>query len=219
MGTVISRRKALWVIGGVASASLVGYRFLWSPLRDLLGITESGLTPHQWDTLGLLVNQIFPKSETSPSGVEAGVLNYMRRALRGELPGWQPSVTSVAAGSCKAILGGYRQLIPHYVKAVTRLDARSQESYGRAFDELPLGERAQVVANFAEGAKADVGYNVKGSPGAAQATDKSLFELLRRHSIEGYFADPANGGNKNYAAWESIKHTCHMNYPKDKGCG
>lgn len=213
---MISRRRFIGILGGAIALSFVSYQFL---ARPFLAAFRKEPSSDDWNTLTLLVDEILPKTSTAPSGSEAGVINYMQKALKGNVPGWTASARAVLAGKCIPIGAGYAHLNAHYVRTAERLHTLSIEQFHKTFISLSADERSQIVARFAEGAKADVGYNVLGAPDAAKASDKSLFELIRRHSLEGYFSDPSNGGNKDYVAWESIGHTCHHNYPKEvKGC-
>ncbi len=213
----MSRRKFLGLGAGLLVLFTVGYKFLLIPLKGFLKIGEpEGLSPEQLSTITLLVNEILPKTARSPSGEEAGVINYLQRAFSGKVFGWLPTPAIVAAGKCLRIEPGYKHFLPHYVRVAERLDILSGNMFGHPFKSLDPEKRSQIVLRFSQGAKADVGYNVKGAPSAMLASDDSLFELVRRHTLEGYFSEPIHGGNINYVAWESIRHVCHYNYPKDQ---
>lgn len=155
--------------------------------------------------IGLLANHIFPKTATAPSAVQAGVLTYMNRRLLGKLPGWHVGRAAPPAET---------RLIDRYRRVIERLNALAREAHQKDFAALASADQAATVALLAKGNAAEA----EGGPEAEPNPDRRLFDLVRRHAIEGYFADPVHGGNKNYSAWEAINHTCHMNYPKPHNC-
>jgi gluconate 2-dehydrogenase gamma chain len=110
--------------------------------------------------------------------------------------------------------GGYSHLVGHYREVARRLDSQARTAHQKAFAALTVAERAPIVAAFATGAKADVGYHVLGLPDPSHASDHELFEMVRRHTIEGYFGEPVHGGNRDFTAWEAIGHTHHSHYTK-----
>ena len=165
-----------------------------------------GLKPKEWQDVAHFVNVIIPKSETGASAEEAGVLDFLSRAFAGEVPGWTPVTFKKFALFRKK---GYGIYLPYYRKLVSRLNALSNGEWA-TLDEK---RRYEVVSHMAASAKAQVGYRITGTPGVKDASDSDLYDLVRRHTIQGYFSDPSNGGNKEYVGWKTLGHVCHMNYP------
>lgn len=176
-----------------------------------LSAPPPGLDLEEWRVIGLVMNEILPGTATMPSATQAGVMIYLARAMRNQLPGWRlvskpPFVRRENQG------GGYARLLGHYRMAVMRLSALSQDSFGKAYAALSPAERAEITRRFSESAKVDVGYRIAGVSEASRASNSELFQLLRRHAIEGYFSDPRHGGNTDFEAWRAIGHTHHWNY-------
>jgi len=71
------------------------------------------------------------------------------------------------------------------------LDALEAEN---AFSSLGAHEQDEVLAKLEEG--------VTATPWPIDA--KSFFDLMLRHTIEGAYSDPGNGGNLNEAAWQMV---------------
>lgn len=80
------------------------------------------------------------------------------------------------------------------------------------------GHRVPILLEFPMGgfAEAQVGAKILGLPPVTKASGADLFGLARTHIMQGYFAEPKYGGNREYASWESVGHICHFNYPKTK---
>lgn len=170
-----------------------------------------GMDPEEWRVIDLVMNEILPGTSTMPSATRAGVMTYLTRAMRNQLPGWRlvrkpPFVRRENQG------GGYARLLGHYRMAVRRLNGLSQGSFNKGYAALSPAERAEITRRFSESAKTDVGYRIEGVSEAARASTSELFQLLRRHAIEGYFSDPRHGGNTDFEAWRAIGHTHHWNY-------
>jgi gluconate 2-dehydrogenase gamma chain len=76
---------------------------------------------------------------------------------------------------------------------IADVDAYAQERYKSRFVSLSAGDRIVVLTDL-ESKKVDL-QTVPTTP---------FFGLLLQLTIEGYFADPLYGGNKDKAAWKMI---------------
>lgn len=173
------------------------------PARLSFSAAKSPLPDTAWKDLSLCVDAILPKA------TEMGVVEYIKNGFKNGLPAWKwRSWRNPGAQS-----SGYARYIPYYQKWIERLNALSQKSHQKTWSALSDAERTKVLMDIAAGANAQVGYRVAGMPKVEDISDSALFDLVRRHTLEGAFAEPTHGGNKEYAAWKAIGHVCHSNYP------
>jgi gluconate 2-dehydrogenase gamma chain len=141
------------------------------------------------------VARLIPSDATGPGAIEAGVPRFIDRQLAGPygagdhfylqppfpkgLPtqGWQ-------AGSPAQV---YRAAIP-------AIDRWSGATYGRAFAALDPATQDEALKALEDG-RAELGDG---------ADSKAFFALLLQNSMEGYFADPIYGGNRDMGPWRMI---------------
>src|SRR5699024_4194769 len=71
----------------------------------------------------------------------------------------------------------------------------SQKEHDEKFFDLDGDNQDDILKNFESG---DV--DIKGM------RSDTFFELLRHTTLEGVYADPAYGGNKDMQAWEMIEY-------------
>jgi hypothetical protein len=102
------------------------------------------------------------------------------------------------AGSAEFILGllngelsGERGA---YLEGLDGIDREADASYGRAFVELAALEQDAVLTAMEED-RVKTAWTI--SP-------RSFFQMLVEHVLEGFYADPGNGGNKDAASWKMI---------------
>jgi gluconate 2-dehydrogenase gamma chain len=141
------------------------------------------------------VDTLLPADDLTPGGTELGIALFIDRQLGGSfgqggrmyrqgpfapgLPeqGWQLPLTPADA---------YRMAVP----AINRL---CQDRLGRDFKDLDEAGRSTVLSDLEHGR-----IELPDVPG------RVFFELLYQNAIEGFFADPAYGGNRGKAAWRMI---------------
>lgn len=80
-----------------------------------------------------------------------------------------------------------------YRKAITAVDAHCQKDQGKAFAQLTPAQQ-DAVLHALEGGEIDLG----------DIPSKTFFSLLWQNTQEGYLADPAYGGNRDFAGWKLI---------------
>ncbi|HEX7005438.1 MAG TPA: gluconate 2-dehydrogenase subunit 3 family protein [Trueperaceae bacterium] len=98
-----------------------------------------------------------------------------------------------------------------YRKGVQQVDAYCRERFGAPFVELAEGDQEAVVETMAESPGEVFGPVAPGQPqrgggpqdevGFHAPALREFFEVVRNHVIEGMFADPLYGGNRNLAGW------------------
>lgn len=79
-----------------------------------------------------------------------------------------------------------------YREALDALSRSCTEAFGRPVEDLPEDERREIVGRLAAG-------KLEGFP--KNIDQKKFFEVLRKHCIQGCFADPRWGGNREGIMW------------------
>ena len=93
-----------------------------------------------------------------------------------------------------ALAGAYQDQQDFYRRGLTQLDGYCHAKYQRGFAALQPDQQDEVVGALAAG-KAD---------GFAWPTAQAFFRTVRTHTMEGMFADPVYGGNRDFAGWRLI---------------
>ena len=93
-----------------------------------------------------------------------------------------------------ALAGAYSDLQEFYRHGLTELDAYCRKVHNAAFARLNAAQQDQVITALETG-KAE---------GFAWPTAAAFFNTLRTHTMEGMFADPVYGGNKDFAGWRLV---------------
>ena len=93
-----------------------------------------------------------------------------------------------------ALSGAYADLQDFYRRGLMHLDAYSRKTHNAPFAKLPAAQQDQVIAALEQGK--DTGFTWP----SAQV----FFNTVRNHTMEGMFADPIYGGNKDFAGWRLI---------------
>jgi len=123
-----------------------------------------------------LFDAILPGGDTHPGAADADAAGYLDRLL------------AMDAGTYYEI-PGWRTL---YAAALPALDAAAQAAHSRGLAALSRAEVTDLLKSLEKGSLA-------GLPAGVDA--KKLFATLRNHCIEGCFADPRWGGNKDNVIW------------------
>jgi gluconate 2-dehydrogenase gamma chain len=93
-----------------------------------------------------------------------------------------------------ALSGAYAELQDFYRRGLAQLDAYCRTTYNETFVRLDAGRQDAVITALEQGK----------ATGFAWPTAQAFFETLRTHTIEGMFADPVYGGNKDFNGWRLV---------------
>ncbi len=178
-------------------------------------------TEHQAATVDAFASRLLPGSPEDPGAHDAGVVNYIDYMLAdnegihepayrlGPYPrlyqGDEPPPEAAETDSKKMVwvaadeierYGYQSPLSPVevYQIGLEALDDYSQEQYGSDFVDLGEDQQDAIITAMVEGE--DLGFE----PFSAQ----QFFHVLRRHTNEGFFADPAYGGNRDMVGWRLV---------------
>jgi len=93
----------------------------------------------------------------------------------------------------RALAGFMRDLRPLYRRGLQTLSDLSNKSFGAEFAALADEQQRQLVETLDARAKADP------DDFAGQ-----FFRIIGEHSVQGFFGDPAYGGNRDVVGWKLV---------------
>jgi len=135
------------------------------------------------------VARLIPKDETGPGALEAGVPNYIDKQLGGA---WGAGERLYRSGPWQQGVPSQGYQLPFTPSELFRTAIRAINEKTK-FSKLPQKEQDAFLDSLQKG-KEDLG----GVP------SNVFFESLLQVTIEGFFSDPAYGGNRDMVAWKMI---------------
>ena len=152
------------------------------------------LAPAEAAFIEAAVARLIPSDATGPGAIEAGVPRFVDRQLAG--PYGAGDHFFLQAPLAKGLpTQGWQMGAPAevYRAAILAIDRWSSVTYGRPFAALDAATQDAALKALEEG-KAEL----------AGADAKAFFALLLQNTVEGYFADPIYGGNRDMGSWRMI---------------
>jgi gluconate 2-dehydrogenase gamma chain len=153
------------------------------------------LTAPEQAFISAACDRMIPADPPGPSASEAGVPFYIDQQLAGAWGNgarqyrqgpWQPGTPEQ----------GYQlAMLPKdvYRSAMRAVDEHCNKRYGAPFAEMTIAQQDEVLTGLEKGA-----IDLGAIPGA------TFFGMLLGNTIEGYFADPIYGGNRDKLGWKLI---------------
>jgi gluconate 2-dehydrogenase gamma chain len=93
-----------------------------------------------------------------------------------------------------ALAGAYADLQDFYRRGCAALEEHCRKTYSKSFAQLTAAQQDSVITAMIEGK----------TPSFTWPTSRAFFNTLRTHTMEGMFADPVYGGNKDFAGWRLV---------------
>jgi gluconate 2-dehydrogenase gamma chain len=93
-----------------------------------------------------------------------------------------------------ALAGAYADQQDFYRRGLASLDAYCRATHNAAFVKLDAARQDAVIKAIEDNKAA--GFTWPSAP--------AFFNTLRTHTMEGMFADPVYGGNKDFAGWQLV---------------
>jgi len=144
------------------------------------------------------VARLIPADALGPGALEAGVAYFIDQQLTGAY-GFGATWYMRGPWGIGIPEQGYQlPLLPRDLMKVgiAATNAFCQASYGQDFAELGTAQQ-DAVLTFLDQSQID-------GPAVPPTTLKAFFELLYSLTIEGFFADPAYGGNRDKIGWKLV---------------
>jgi gluconate 2-dehydrogenase gamma chain len=157
------------------------------PLLTLTA-TEAAFLSAAYDTL-------IPADRLSPSGTDCGLLAFIDRQLAGAWGGGARLYRSGPFIEGKREQGYQLSLTPRefFAAGIKATNAWTRKTHGKDFDRLSAAERDAALKTMDAG-KAEL----------AEINGKQFFEMLLQSAMEGFFADPIYGGNRDKVSWRMV---------------
>ena len=148
--------------------------------------------------LAAATERIYPEDDNGPGAIELGVPYFIDNQLYGT---WGSNGTDYRMGPYEPMASdthGRQEKLNRgeiFVLGIRRLREYAVEEHDTEFVDLEPDVQDEVLIAFESG-EVDV-------PGMRS---EAFFSLLRNTTIEGVYADPVYGGNKNMEGWKMIKY-------------
>ena len=141
------------------------------------------------------VDTLIPADELSPSGSDCGVATFVDRQLAGAYGMGARLYRQGPFPKAKPELGYQLSLNPRefFRAGIEEANAWSRKTYGRDFDRLSEQDR-EAALKAMENDKAQF----------AGFSSRMFFDALLQIAMEGFFADPVYGGNRDMAGWKMV---------------
>jgi gluconate 2-dehydrogenase gamma chain len=154
------------------------------------------LKPVEQAFVEALVDHMIPKDELTGSGTEIGIATYIDRALAGS---WGKGDRLYKEGPWQRGTPNQGYQLPMtpaqlYRAGIQGSNAYCRKTFGKDFDRCTAEQKEAFLKDMAAGKITLDG----GLPGRA------FFAAFYENVMEGMFADPIYGGNKDKAGWKMI---------------
>jgi gluconate 2-dehydrogenase gamma chain len=138
---------------------------------------------------------IIPPDQLSPSGSDCGVANFIDRQLAGAYGTGARLYRQGPFPKGKPEQGYQLSLNPRefFRAGVASANEFTRKAYGKDFDRLNEEQRIAVLKTMEDGKAEFKGF------GSAM-----FFNALLQITMEGFFADPMYGGNRDMASWKMV---------------
>ena len=93
-----------------------------------------------------------------------------------------------------SLAGAYADLQDFYRRGLAALNTYCAATYQQSFTQLAAARQDEVITAMVEGK----------ATGFTWPTSQQFFNTLRTHTMEGMFADPVYGGNKDFGGWRLV---------------
>src|SRR5579864_1619869 len=93
-----------------------------------------------------------------------------------------------------ALAGAYADLQDFYRRGLAQLDAYCRTAYKQPFIQLEPARQDEVITALEQGK----------ATGFSWPAAQEFFNVVRTHTMEGMFADPIYGGNRDFAGWRLV---------------
>ena len=154
------------------------------------------LHPQEVQFIEAVVDHMVPADELTPSGTDIGIATFIDRALAGSWGKGDRLYQQGPWGKGTPNQGYQLPFAPAglYRAAIEGSNAYCRKTFGQTFDRCTAEQKETFLKDLAAGKITLSG----GLPG------REFFALLYQNVMEGMFADPIYGGNKDKIGWKMI---------------
>jgi gluconate 2-dehydrogenase gamma chain len=153
------------------------------------------LTPTEAAFFSAAYDTFIPADQFSPSGTDCGLVVYIDRQLAGA---WGSGARFYRSGpflAGKPEQGYQLNLTPreYFAAGIAAANEWSRRTYGKDFDRLERAQRDEALKTMDAGKAEFADFN-----------SKYFFDQLYESAMEGFFADPIYGGNRDKVSWKMV---------------
>ena len=96
----------------------------------------------------------------------------------------------------QVLISAYSHLQIPYKRGIAEVNRFSKKIFGRKFISLQEEKQNYILRKMEKGeiSNWDISY----------ISSKDFFDILRKHTLEGFFSDPKYGGNKDKIGWKFL---------------
>ena len=141
------------------------------------------------------VDHLIPADELGPGALEAGVRTFIDRQLAGTFGTAAKWYMQGPWGEATPEQGYQRPLTPQklYRLCIAAINEHCQSEYGEPFDGASSEQQLAVLRAMDDGSLSIPGVPIR-----------DFFRMLHQNTIEGFFADPVHGGNRDKVGWRLV---------------
>ena len=147
------------------------------------------------DFIAAAVDTLIPADDLTPSGSDCGVATFIDRQLAGAFGNGARLYRQGPFVKAKPELGYQLALTPRdfFRAGIVAANDFCRKTYGKDFDRLSPQDR-EAACKAMESGKADF----------PAFSSRMFFDALLQITMEGFFADPIYGGNRDKASWKMV---------------
>jgi gluconate 2-dehydrogenase gamma chain len=178
---------------------------------------------HEAATVDAIAEQVWPTTDASPGASDAGAVYYIDQSLAGAYQDYQhlyragiemlDESTNAAYGSAFVGLSPEQQL--EFMIETLGVPAASGDASGTPVSATPEPDILEIEGLDQGDAtpvpvEPDITETVTGLPMVAggdlpsASSVADFLAIVRNHTMEGVFADPAYGGNRDFIGWRAV---------------
>jgi gluconate 2-dehydrogenase gamma chain len=154
-------------------------------------------TPAEAAAVDAIVDRLIPTDELGPGAKDSGVTTFIDRQLTGPFGGHDWLYMQGPFSSNPLPTQGLQSpLVPRqqYRLGLAALEAYCKANFnGRSFVQLNGDEKDKLLGGMEKG---DVKFD--------NFSSRMLFNAVYANTMEGFFADPIYGGNRDMAGWKLV---------------
>lgn len=210
MSTEITRRNAMKLVGltGLAGALPTEGAEAHAPSGTVQAPAASAtpaapepraytfFTPTEGAFVEAAVGRLIPADDLGPGAREAGCAFFIDQQLAGAFGAASRWYMQGPFGEASPEQGYQLPLTPRqlYRLGVDQINRHCTTAFGKTFDRLDAGVQDDVLRAVEHG-RLELGDDLP---------QQAFFGLLHTNTVEGFFADPIYGGNRDKAGWKLV---------------
>lgn len=154
-----------------------------------------------FDVLSNATERIFPKDDLGPGAIDLGVPYFIDRQLAGQY-GSNTKEYMQGPFAVGAKTQGYQSRLTRasiFMQGIGKLEEEANNRFEKGFSSLEGEQMDEILTAFQNDEIPMTGV-----------TSAFFFRLLRTATLEGAYADPMYGGNRNMGGWKMKEFPGHQ---------